>query len=108
MAESGLSQSEISNRSGIALATLNAWITGRRAPGKGPEGAEKLRALAGVLPGVTVREVFEAAGRSVPGPVSADAQAHVLALYRALSPGRQRLAVQVMETLAAEESASTG
>lgn len=103
MAQTGMTQSEIAERSEIPLATVNAWITGRRSPGKGPKAATMLRRLADVLPGVTVKDVFEAAGRTVPGPVTPEGQQLILDLYRTLSPGRQKLAEQMLRALAAEE-----
>jgi transcriptional regulator with XRE-family HTH domain len=107
MAASGMSQSEIADRSGVPLATLNAWITGRRSPGKGPQMSAKLRKLAEVLPGVSVREVFEAAGRTIPGELKPDAQQRINELFVSLSAGRQRVALQVLEALAAEEPRAT-
>src|SRR5438067_8445873 len=104
MTESGMSQSEIAERSGVPLATLNAWITRRRSPGRGTVVSDRLRRLADVLPGASRREVFEAAGRTVPGPLTSDAQRRVVELFVGLSSGRQKLALQMLETLAAEES----
>lgn len=103
MDETGMSQSEMAEHSGIPLATLNAWITGRRIPGNTPRAKEQLRALAGVLPGITVKDLFEAIGQRVPGPLSPDAERRVLERYRSLSPGRQRVVDQLLDTLAAEE-----
>lgn len=107
MAESGMSQSEIADRSGVHLATLNAWITRRRSPGKGPQMSAKLRKLAEALPGVTPLEVFEAAGRTIPGAIKPDAQQRINELFLSLSAGRQRVALQVLEALAAEEPRAT-
>lgn len=103
MGETGMSQSDIAERSGIHMATLNAWVTRRRAPGRGPRTAEMLRSLAGALPGITVAEIFEAAGRRVPAGLSPEGEQRMLAIYRGLSPARQRLADQVMETLSTEQ-----
>lgn len=103
----GMSQSEIAERSGIPLATLNAWVTRRRAPGRGPRASTSLRNLAEALPGVTVKDVFEAAGRQVPGRLGPEAEQRMLEMYRSLSPHRQRMAAQMLEALNAEERSTS-
>lgn len=103
MVETGLSQSSIAERSGIPLATLNAWITRRRSPGKGTKSGAVLRQLAGALPGVTVEQVFRAAGRQVPGQMAPDAEQRILEMFRSLGPHRQDLAARMMKTLMEEE-----
>lgn len=98
-----LTQKGLAERSGIPLATLNAWVSGRRTPQNTPDSKEQLRSLAKHLPGVTVAQLFESIGQQVPGDLSPEAEARVLAQYRNLSSARRRIVDQVVETLAAEE-----
>ena len=100
---SGLTQSRLAERSGVPLATLNAWTTGRRSPKNNAEAKGQLRALAPHLPGVSVRDLFEAVGQQVPGEVSPDEESRLWELYRNLSAGRQQVVAQLVETLAAEQ-----
>lgn len=107
MDETGMTQSDIAEKSGVPLATLNAWITGRRKPSKTQRTADYLREVAGALPGAySVGDVFKAAGRAVPGPLTPDGEARVLQIYRNLSPGRKMLADKMLDTLASEEQPS--
>lgn len=103
MRETGINQRHIAELSGIPVATISAWVRGARVPSKGPDGKQKLRDLGENVPGTTVDEVFQAAGFSVPGKLSPAAEQRVLELYKNLSPGRQRIAAQLLETLNAEE-----
>ena len=103
MRDTGIKQSRIAELSGIPIATISAWVRGARVPSKGPDGKQKLRDLGENVPGVTVAEVFRAAGISVPGKLTPAAEQRVLELYKNLSPGRQRIAAQLLETLNAEE-----
>src|SRR5581483_3921153 len=60
---------QLARRSGLSKSTLSAWKTGTRAQGsRGPDPASLRKLAAGA--GVSVREVFEAAGRRVPGALS--------------------------------------
>ncbi|WP_189106890.1 helix-turn-helix domain-containing protein [Streptomyces camponoticapitis] len=99
----GLTQKGLADASGVPLATLNAWISGRRSPRNSADSKEQLRSLAQHLPGVTVAQLFESIGQQVPGEVSPEAEARTLALYRNLSGGRRRVVDQLVETLASEE-----
>ncbi|MFD3520493.1 helix-turn-helix transcriptional regulator [Streptomyces sp. NPDC058653] len=99
----GLTQKGLADVSGVPLATLNAWISGRRSPRNSADSKEQLRSLAQHLPGVTVAQLFESIGQQVPGEVSPEAEARTLALYRNLSGGRRRVVDQLVETLASEE-----
>ncbi|MGW0984338.1 helix-turn-helix domain-containing protein [Streptomyces xiamenensis] len=107
MGETGLNQSDIARRSGIPTATVSAWARGTRVPSSGQEGRAKLRALAEAIPGVTVAEVFDAAGFSTPGHLTPDAEQRILELYRNLSTGRQKAALQVVEALHAEQGSDS-
>ncbi|NJQ14187.1 helix-turn-helix transcriptional regulator [Streptomyces bohaiensis] len=87
MDERDLSQSEIAGRAGVSVSTVNAWLHRRRGTGRGPA-REKLVALAGAL-GVTEDEVFAAAGRARPGPLSEDRSEELLRLYAELTEDQQ-------------------
>jgi transcriptional regulator with XRE-family HTH domain len=99
----GLTQKGLAEASGVPLATLNAWRSGRRTPRNSADSKEQLRSLAQHLPGVTVAQLFESIGQQVPGEASPEAEARTLALYRNLSSGRRRVVDQLVETLASEE-----
>lgn len=98
-----LTQKGLAERSGIPLATLNAWVSGRRTPQNTADSKEQLRSLAQHLPGVTVAQLFESIGQQVPGDLSPEAEARALAMYRNLSSGRRRIVDSLIETLSAEE-----
>ena len=104
----GLTQKGLAERSGVPLATLNAWISGRRTPQNTADTKEQLRSLAQHLPGVTVAQLFESIGQQVPGALSAESEARILATYRNLSSGRRRVVDQLIDTLAAEERSASG
>lgn len=103
LSDAGMTQSELAVKADVPLATINAWLTGRRVPANSPRAKDQLRALANQIPGVTVREFFEAIGQQVPGELDPEGERRVLDLYRNLSPGRRKIADQLMETLAAED-----
>lgn len=98
LAEKEKSQAWLAAETGIPLATINAWIVGRRAP-KGAAGTESLRKLAAAL-GSTPREMFEATGRRAPGPLSQEREEKLLRIYRGLSMEAQRALIQTAEALA--------
>lgn len=98
-----LTQSGLADRSGIPLATLNAWVSGRRTPQNAADTKVQLRSLAQHLPGVTVAQLFESIGQQVPGPLSLDAEARIVSLYRNLSSSRRRIVDSLVEALSAEE-----
>lgn len=102
-----LTQKGLADRSGIPLATLNAWVAGRRTPQNTADSKTQLRSLAQHLPGVDIVQLFEAIGQQVPGELSPEAEARTLSLYRNLSSGRRRVVDQLVETLSAEERSTT-
>ncbi|MEU6496401.1 helix-turn-helix transcriptional regulator [Streptomyces sp. NPDC046984] len=85
----GVNESEIARRIGVAPATVNAWVHRKRGTGRGPN-REKLRALAEAFPKFTVDQVFAAAGREAPGPLSPESEERILDLYRGLTEEQQR------------------
>jgi transcriptional regulator with XRE-family HTH domain len=85
-----VNESEIARRIGVAPATVNSW-TRRTRGGKRGVRPETLRALAAAFPKFNEDEIFRAAGRQSPGPLSPEAEARVLALYRSLTEEQQRM-----------------
>ncbi|MGP3752166.1 helix-turn-helix domain-containing protein [Streptomyces sp. IBSNAI001] len=86
----GVSDSEIARRIGVAAATVNSWVHRKRGTGRGPN-KEKLRALAREFPKFTEAEIFAAAGRATPGPLSSDARERILALIEELTEDQQEM-----------------
>jgi transcriptional regulator with XRE-family HTH domain len=86
----GVSESEIARRIGVAASTVNSW-TNRTRGGKRGARPEKLRALAAAFPKFTEAEIFAAAGRETPGPLSPDAEARIVELYGRLTAEQQRM-----------------
>jgi transcriptional regulator with XRE-family HTH domain len=84
-----VSQSEIARRIGVAPATVSSWTLGVRGTKRGPS-RDNLRAIAREFPKFTEDEIFAAAGRQAPGPLSPDAEARIIELYRELTPDQQR------------------
>lgn len=97
LAQTGMSQRELSDRTGIPYSTLNAWITRRRGGGGGIN-PDHLRKLAEVLD-VTVREMFAANGRQVPGDLDREREAKLLRIFRNLTTEGQRALIQMAEAL---------
>ncbi|MEV7470450.1 XRE family transcriptional regulator [Streptomyces kronopolitis] len=93
-----VNESEIARRIGAAPATVNAWVNRKRGTGRGPN-VEKLRALAREFPAFTEDQIFAAAGRKTPGPLSPDAEERILALYRGLTAEQQEMKEVEMRAL---------
>jgi transcriptional regulator with XRE-family HTH domain len=85
-----VNESEIARRIGVAPATVNSW-TRRTRGGKRGVRPETLRALAAAFPKFSEDEIFQAAGRQSPGPLSPESESRVLELYRALTEEQQRM-----------------
>jgi len=86
----GVNDSEISRRIGVAASTVNSWVHRTRGGGRGPK-REALQALAREFPKFTEEEIFRAAGRQSPGPLSDESEARILELYRELTEEQQRM-----------------
>ncbi|MGW5130400.1 helix-turn-helix domain-containing protein [Streptomyces sp. NPDC004135] len=85
-----VNESEIARRIGVAPSTVNSW-TRRTRGGKRGARPEKLRALAEAFPKFTEDEIFAAAGREAPGPLSPEATQRILDLYGRLTAEQQRM-----------------
>ncbi|MET9923459.1 MULTISPECIES: helix-turn-helix domain-containing protein [unclassified Streptomyces] len=86
----GVSDSEIARRVGVAPATVNSWVHRKRGTGRGPR-KDTLRALHREFPSFTEAEIFAAAGRATPGPLSTDARERILALIEELTEDQQEM-----------------
>lgn len=115
--ETGAKQAHLAEKSGISVATFNAWAVGRRRPdSRNTETWDRLRALAkemrraqesaGIAEErrVTVAQVYEAAGREVPAPLDAERQQRVWRKYLTLTPAHQRAVDQLIESLEREQT----
>lgn len=96
-----VNDSEISRRIGVSTGTVNHWIHRRRTPGR-----ENLEALAREFPKISRDEIFAAAGRESPGPLSPDSEARILELWRGLTEEQQR--AKEIEMRALGEANRTG
>jgi transcriptional regulator with XRE-family HTH domain len=104
LAETGMSQRTLSDKSEIPYSTLNAWITRRRGGGGGIDPGH-LRKLAEILD-VTVREMFAANGRQVPGDLDREREAKLLRIFRNLTTEGQRALIGMAEALDKSSRAS--
>ncbi|MBA4865981.1 helix-turn-helix transcriptional regulator [Streptomyces sp. PSKA54] len=86
--EYDVNESEIARRIGVAPATVNAWVNRKRGTGRGPN-PEKLRKLAAAFPKFSEAQIFAAAGRKSPGPLSPEDEADLLELFRGLTKEQQ-------------------
>jgi transcriptional regulator with XRE-family HTH domain len=101
----GVNESEIARRIGVAPATVNSW-TNRTRGGKRGVRPSSIRALAEAFPKFTEEEIFRAAGREAPGPLSPDAEARIIELFRGLTEEQQRM--KEVEMRALNEMNQTG
>lgn len=92
---------DLADAADVPYATLYAWLKGSR--GTSRADPERLRALASTLKGwgasVTPRQIFEAAGRPVPGLPDEEREQHLLKLFRRLGAKQQRTLIKVAEDM---------
>jgi transcriptional regulator with XRE-family HTH domain len=103
--EYGVNESEIARRIGVAASTVNSWTQGTRGGKRGVRPGS-IRALAEAFPKFTAEEISRAAGREAPGPLSPDAEARILELFRGLTEEQQR--AKEVEMRALNEMNKTG
>ncbi|OKI04963.1 hypothetical protein A6A06_09740 [Streptomyces sp. CB02923] len=103
--EYDVKETQIAHRIGVSPATVNAWVNGKRGTGRGPN-PDKLRRLAEEFPRFTEREIFAAAGRRAPGPLSPDAEERILGLFRSLTAEQQEMKEIEMRALAERNQSS--
>ncbi|MEU2180274.1 helix-turn-helix domain-containing protein [Streptomyces thermolilacinus] len=82
----GLSDSEIARAVGVSPAAVGTWVHRKRTPRP-----EAIRALAKAYPKFSEAELFAAAGRKAPGPLSPDREQRILELIRKLTPEQQEI-----------------
>ncbi|MFD6425073.1 helix-turn-helix domain-containing protein [Streptomyces sp. NPDC060198] len=104
----GKTQKDLAAAAGIKYPTLNAWMN--RTRGTSRINPDDLRALANILRSWGVetspRQIFEAAGRPVPGPTDAEREHRLLEIYRQLPTRSQRALVQTAEAMRQAASAA--
>ncbi|WP_346346860.1 helix-turn-helix domain-containing protein [Streptomyces sp. SID161] len=97
--QAGMTQKELANKAGVSYPTLNSWI--KRTRGTSRVSPETLRSIAAAVSAsgvkLTPREIFQAAGRPVPGPTDAEREARLLKLFRQLPEDKQRDLVKYAE-----------
>jgi transcriptional regulator with XRE-family HTH domain len=98
--EESLSESAIARRIGVAPATVNHWVHGKRGGGRGPK-RKNIEALAEAFPSITVDEYFAAIGRSTPGTVTNEERAEVLSVFADLTADQQKLTMIQMRAVRA-------
>lgn len=96
MSERTIAQRDVARLTGIHESTISAWI--RRTRGSRRPRPEYMEMLADGL-GLTRDEVYAAAGRTVPGRLTPDAEARVLAIFRDLTAEQQRMFELQMEAV---------
>lgn len=84
----GVSESEIARRIGVSAQAVNGWVNRTRGQKRGPN-RETLRKLAATF-GIPEEQVFTAAGRRAPGPLSPEAEERIQELYRGLTVQQQK------------------
>ncbi|MFD4855062.1 XRE family transcriptional regulator [Streptomyces atratus] len=88
--EYAVSESEIARRISVSAATVNNWVRRKRGTGRGPN-PEKLKALHREFPKFSEDEIFAAAGRKTPGPLTPAAEERLLELFRGLTAEQQEI-----------------
>lgn len=91
--------STLARRSGLSLSTLHSWKQGERGTGSRGPSPDKLRQLAQGA-GLTVAEVFDAAGRKVPEPMEDEEERRFVHLFRELSGADRKVLEATMRALA--------
>ncbi|MFD8970490.1 helix-turn-helix domain-containing protein [Streptomyces sp. NPDC059568] len=101
LAQADKTQKDLAVAANVPYTTLNHWVAGRR--GTSRVDPDVFRGMAEVLrrwgADITVRQIFAAAGRAVPGPSDQEREARLLKIYRALSTDRQRDLIQIAESM---------
>ena len=98
MREKDWTLSTLARRSGLSVSTLHSWKSGDRATGNRGPNPDKLRQLAAGA-GLTIAEVFEAAGRHVPAPMDDEEERRFLHLFRTLGTEDRRLVESMMQAM---------
>jgi transcriptional regulator with XRE-family HTH domain len=84
--EYSVTETEVAQRIGAHVSTVNNWAHRKSSPRP-----NAIRALAEAFPKFTEAQLFAAAGRKAPGPLSKAAEERLLELFRGLTPEQQEL-----------------
>ncbi|WP_405676709.1 helix-turn-helix domain-containing protein [Streptomyces sp. NBC_01511] len=84
--EYGIGDSEVARRIDVSVSTVNTWVHRKRQPRR-----EALEKLAHSFPKFSRSEIFAAADRETPGPLSADDKQEILELLADLTAEQQEL-----------------
>jgi len=98
--------STLARRSGLSVSTLHSWKSGDRATGNRGPNPDKLRQLADGA-GLTVAEVFEAAGRHVPAAVEDEEERRFLHLFRTLDGEDRRVIEATMAAMSGRQKSTS-
>lgn len=105
MREKDWSLTVLARRSGLSTSTLHSWKSGDRATGSRGPGPDKLRQLAQGA-GLTVAEVFEAAGRHVPAPLDDEEERRFLHMFRTLTNADRKVIEATMQAMQERQGAT--
>lgn len=83
--EYGVNDSQIAAAIDVSVSTVNTWVHRKRQPRP-----EALHRLAARYPKFSADQIFAAAGRKTPGPVSPAAEERLLELFRGLTAEQQQ------------------
>ncbi|MFF5984366.1 helix-turn-helix domain-containing protein [Streptomyces olindensis] len=101
-------QKELATQAGISYPTLNAWMN--RTRGTSRISPDVLRSLVDAFRAwgvaITPREMFEAAGRPVPGRADEERETRLLRLYRQLPEAKQRDLLKFAEAMLRDAAAA--
>jgi transcriptional regulator with XRE-family HTH domain len=81
-----VTETEIAKRIGVHVSTVNNWVHRKSTPRP-----DAIHALAREFPEHTAEEIFTAAGRKAPGPITPDAEQRLLQLFKGLTAQQQEL-----------------
>lgn len=98
MDEKDWTLSTLARRSGISTSTLHSWKSGDRATGSRGPTPTLLRKFAEGA-GLTVAEVFEAAGRHVPAPMDDESERRFLHMWRSLDGADRKVIEATMQAM---------
>lgn len=82
--EYGVNDSQIATAVGVSASTVNTWVHRKRSPRP-----EALHKLAAQYPKFSKAQIFAAAGRKTPGPLSPNREERILELIRGLTAEQQ-------------------
>lgn len=82
-----VSDSEIARRIDVSPATVNSWVHRKRSPRD-----DAIARLSKAFPRYSVKRLSDAAGRKAPGPLSPEAEARLLELFKGLTEEQQGMA----------------